>query len=78
LFQSVDASLDAQQSAAWCCPHHRALRPRTATQPKSGYTINANLQALVPGDLETIYNMNPLYEHGVSGQGQTIDHPVYR
>jgi subtilase family serine protease len=29
-------------------------------------------QSLVPGDLATIYNINPIYAAGVSGQGQTI------
>ena len=28
--------------------------------------------AMVPGDLATIYNLNPLFNSGVSGQGQTI------
>jgi|HubBroStandDraft_1064217.scaffolds.fasta_scaffold00048_33 subtilase family serine protease len=27
---------------------------------------------VVPGDLETIYNINPLFSAGISGQGQTI------
>lgn len=29
-------------------------------------------QAVVPADLETIYNLNPLFKAGYSGQGQTI------
>ena len=29
-------------------------------------------QAVVPGDLATIYNLNPLFSAGYSGQGQTI------
>ncbi|HVP00713.1 MAG TPA: S53 family peptidase [Bryobacteraceae bacterium] len=29
-------------------------------------------QAVVPGDLATIYNFNPLFSAGISGQGQTI------
>jgi subtilase family serine protease len=48
------------------------FRPHPAMQPRAGYTVNADYQLLAPGDLETIYNMNPLYTHGVSGQGQTI------
>ncbi|HTV60417.1 MAG TPA: protease pro-enzyme activation domain-containing protein [Verrucomicrobiae bacterium] len=48
------------------------FRPHPAMKPRSAYTINAIYQALVPGDLETIYNINPLYAHGVSGQGQTV------
>jgi subtilase family serine protease len=27
---------------------------------------------VVPGDLATIYNLNPLFTAGISGQGQTI------
>ncbi len=27
---------------------------------------------VVPGDLATIYNLNPLFSAGISGQGQTI------
>ena len=27
---------------------------------------------LVPADLETIYNLNPLYRLGINGTGQTI------
>jgi subtilase family serine protease len=39
------------------------------------YTFKAGggtYQPLVPGDLETIYNMNPLFTAGYSGQGQTV------
>ncbi len=36
------------------------------------YTVNAAYQLLVPLDLETIYNYNPLYTAGISGQGQTV------
>ncbi len=31
-----------------------------------------NNYALVPADLATIYNLNPLFSSGISGQGQTI------
>jgi subtilase family serine protease len=48
------------------------FRPHPTMKPRSAYTVNATSQLLVPGDLETIYNMNPLYARGVSGQGQTI------
>ena len=33
-----------------------------------GYTI----QAVVPADLATIYRFNPVFAHGITGQGQTI------
>ncbi|MGB6023861.1 MAG: protease pro-enzyme activation domain-containing protein [Candidatus Sulfotelmatobacter sp.] len=31
-----------------------------------------NCYSLVPGDFETIYNLNPLYQEGINGTGQTI------
>jgi subtilase family serine protease len=40
--------------------------PHPMVKPRKNYTISSELQALVPGDLETIYNMNPLYARGVS------------
>ena len=40
--------------------------------PRANYTTGTGYEALVPGNLETIYNMNPLYARGISGQGQTI------
>ena len=48
------------------------FRPRAMNHPKANYTVNSDYQLLVPGDLQTIYNMNPLYARGVSGQGQTV------
>lgn len=48
------------------------FRPHPDLKPRPAYTIDAIYQALVPGDLETIYNMHPLYARGISGQGQTI------
>jgi subtilase family serine protease len=48
------------------------FRPHPALKPKAGYTVNATYQLLAPGDLETIYNINPLYARGASGQGQTV------
>jgi subtilase family serine protease len=49
------------------------FRPHPNLKPRANYTIAADdLQLLVPGDLQTIYNMNPLYARGASGQGQTV------
>ena len=45
---------------------HRQYRPRTALTTASGYTL------IAPADLATIYNINPLFQEGISGQGQTI------
>ncbi len=50
-----------------------ALTPAGTVHPD--YTFNedgATYQAVVPGDLATIYNLNPLFTAGYSGQGQTI------
>jgi subtilase family serine protease len=48
------------------------FRPHPALKPRSAYTVAPTEQLMAPGDLETIYNINPLYARGVSGQGQTI------
>jgi subtilase family serine protease len=49
--------------------------PRPMYKPRAQYTYasgNSTEYALVPGDLATIYNLNPLFSEGYSGQGQTI------
>ncbi|HEY3988783.1 MAG TPA: S53 family peptidase [Acidobacteriaceae bacterium] len=43
---------------------------RSAVSPN--YTVNADYQLLVPADLETIYDFNPVYKSGTAGQGQTV------
>src|SRR6266436_10066378 len=53
-------------------PHtmHKMHRPRpqfTFPDPSGGTSY-----ALVPADLAKIYNLNPLFSAGISGQGQTI------
>ncbi|MGF6899988.1 S53 family peptidase [Paraburkholderia sp. GAS348] len=51
------------------------FKPHTNFIPRSDYTYtsgNATRHAVVPADLATIYNVNPLFRSGVSGQGQTI------
>src|SRR6267378_5598052 len=53
-------------------PHtmHKMHRPRpqfTFPDPSGGTAY-----ALVPADLAKIYNLNPLFSAGISGQGQTI------
>jgi hypothetical protein len=55
------------------------FRPHTMHkmhEPKAQYTFpdgfGGNSYALVPADLATIYNLNPLFSAGYSGQGQTI------
>ena len=39
---------------------------------KPAYTIDSSHHAIVPGDLATIYNFNPLYGAGYTGTGVTI------
>src|SRR5438477_2772066 len=52
------------------------FRPRPMMKLRHQYTISSALSgnqfAVVPGDLATIYNFNPVFNAGVSGQGQTI------
>jgi hypothetical protein len=47
------------------------LRPQPALRPRSNYTYGT-IQLAVPADLATIYNFNPAFAAGISGQGQTI------
>ena len=46
--------------------------PQASSHPRSGYTISSSYQLLVPADLAKIYNFNPAFAAGYSGQGQTI------
>jgi len=46
--------------------------PRPMYVPKAQYTVNPYREAVVPGDLATIYNLNPAFSAGYTGQGQTI------
>jgi regulation of enolase protein 1 (concanavalin A-like superfamily) len=55
------------------------FRPHTMhkmRQPRSQFTFpdpsGGNAYAVVPADLAKIYNLNPLFTAGISGQGQTI------
>jgi subtilase family serine protease len=43
---------------------------RTAVSPN--FTVNADYQLVVPADLATIYDYNPLFRSGNAGQGQTV------
>jgi len=58
-------------------PMMKPVRTSTAMTPardatKPAYTVNSGYQAVVPADLETIYNFNPVYKSGVTGKGQTV------
>jgi subtilase family serine protease len=51
------------------------FRPHQLVKPRTDYTFTSGTstyQAVVPADLATIYNFNPLFSAGLSGQGQTI------
>ncbi len=48
------------------------LKPHPMLVPKAQYTVNSSNVALVPGDLATIYNLNPAFSAGFTGNGQTI------
>jgi hypothetical protein len=51
------------------------FKPHTNYKPRANYTFSGctgECYAVVPGDLATIYNLNPLFTANISGQGQTI------
>jgi uncharacterized membrane protein len=51
------------------------FHPHPGYTPRSEYTVTENgteYYLVTPGDLEKIYNLNPLFESNISGQGQTI------
>jgi subtilase family serine protease len=50
------------------------FRPQSLVRPRKAFnTGNPNFPlALVPGDLATIYDINPVYKSGITGRGQKI------
>ncbi len=49
------------------------FRPRSMARPKYTFTADrATAYAVVPADLATIYDFNPLFNKGVTGVGQTV------
>jgi subtilase family serine protease len=51
------------------------FRPNTLYKPRPKYTFKQGTfayQAVVPADLATIYNLNPLFSSGITGKGETI------
>jgi subtilase family serine protease len=51
------------------------FRPQPLLVPRGQYTFTTKTgtaHAMVPGDLATIYNLNPVFAAGYSGKGQTI------
>jgi hypothetical protein len=49
---------------------HAYLKPRTQYQVTSG--TGGTYDLVVPADVQTIYNLVPLYRQGIYGQGQTV------
>jgi subtilase family serine protease len=53
--------------------HDFMPRPMVKARPKYTYTASGvTLEAVVPGDLQTIYNFNAAYAKNLTGLGQTI------
>ncbi|MGD1104528.1 MAG: protease pro-enzyme activation domain-containing protein, partial [Terriglobia bacterium] len=48
------------------------FRPHPTLQPRANYNAGSGEYLVVPADLATIYNFNPAFAAGYSGQGQTI------
>ncbi len=51
------------------------FRPRAMRRRHPNYTFttrSTTYQAVTPGDLAAIYNLNPLFAAGITGQGQTV------
>jgi len=48
------------------------FKPHTNYKPRPDYTVAGGYYLVAPGDLATIYNLNPLFSAGISGQGQTV------
>jgi subtilase family serine protease len=46
--------------------------PHPMYKPKTNYTLGGGEFAIVPADLATIYNLNPLFTAGTTGLGQTV------
>lgn len=48
------------------------FRPHPMHRARANYTTTSGTYLVVPADLATIYNLNPLFAKGYSGQGQTV------
>ncbi len=51
------------------------FRPHSMKRSHANFTLgsgNSTAWALAPADLATIYDLNPLFASGISGQGQTV------
>jgi subtilase family serine protease len=71
----IPASLASVVSGVISLNDFRPHAMHQLRKPRANFTIPGGLgdtYALVPADLATIYNLNPLFAAGISGQGQTI------
>ncbi|WP_161557433.1 S53 family peptidase [Acidisarcina polymorpha] len=52
----------------------KAVVPQTAAANgvKPDLTVNSDTQIVVPDDLHTVYNFEPVYKNGITGEGQTV------
>jgi hypothetical protein len=48
------------------------FKPKPQFRRRADFTSNGEFYDVVPADLATIYDLNPLFASGISGQGQTI------
>jgi uncharacterized repeat protein (TIGR01451 family) len=48
------------------------FRPHAMNRPRAKYTTSSGSTLVAPADLATIYNLNPLFSRGLTGQSQTI------
>ena len=48
------------------------FRPHPTLHPRAAYTVADGYELIVPADLATIYNFNPAFAAGISGQGETV------
>ncbi len=54
-------------------PHKMSRAKRTNGNPQYTYgPTGRQTEAVVPADLATIYNFNPLFANGITGKGQTV------
>ncbi len=58
----------SQTASSQTAPSQTA--PTQAAAPD--YTVSSTTQLVVPDDLHTIYNFNPVYKSGVTGKGQEL------
>jgi subtilase family serine protease len=72
---SIPAAIASMVTGVVSLHDFRPRRMHKMHDPHANYTFSSGgstYQAVVPSDLATIYNLNPLFSAGISGQGQTI------